>query len=509
MVNSSKVLSCRSRKLHFLLGDAVIDNQFLRLTKSAQDQEKIGNVGRATYSQPFLLRQNSTGKLSDFTTSFSFSTYGSDYEQPSQWYTGWGLTFFIAPYGSCNGPNSTLGYGAGLGLPSDHQFPFVAVEFNIYQTQEALRGMDEDIEGPKGDHVGIDVNTVKSLTTKLWNGSIDDGHNNNVTISYDSSTKNLIVEFTTFLEGTQQMDYLSYKVDLRQYLPDWVIVGFSASTGLNKPALHKIISRSFSSTPLVDDESARENTATVSKLNSGNGSKGLVVGLGVGASIILVGRLAFVCFIFWKKKEEMESDDDSRFRDAIDQEFEQGTGPRKFTYGELVRATGNFPEEEKLGEGGFGGVYKGFIRDLNSFVAVKRISRGSSQGIKEYATEVRIISRLRHRNLVQLLGWCHKKEEMLLVYEFMPNCSLDSHLFKEKRLLTWETRYRIAQGLAFGLLYLHEGWEQCVLHRDIKSSNIMLDSAFNAKLGDFGLACGSWKTITNDRFGRNIGIHGS
>ncbi|XAR53003.1 Non-specific serine/threonine protein kinase [Bertholletia excelsa] len=173
----------------------------------------------------------------------------------------------------------------------------------------------------------------------------------------------------------------------------------------------------------------------------------------------------------------------------MDSEFEMGSGPRKFSYNQLSRSTRNFAEEYKLGEGGFGGVYQGFSRELNSYVAVKRISKGSKQGIKEYASEVKIISRLRHRNLVQLIGWCHEKKELLLVYEFMENGSLDTHLFKEKKtLLNWVTRYKIAQGLASALLYIHEEWEQCVVHRDIKSSNVMLDSNFNAKLGDFGLA---------------------
>ncbi|KAM2189023.1 hypothetical protein ACFX1R_032493 [Malus domestica] len=108
--------------------------------------------------------------------------------------------------------------------------------------------------------------------------------------------------------------------------------------------------------------------------------------------------------------------------------------------------------------------------------------------MKEYASEVRIISRLRHRNLVQLIGWCHEKRELLLDYEFLPNRILDSHLFKENSLLSWQVRYNIAKGLASALLYLHEEWEQCVLHRDIKSSNVMLDSNFNVKLEDFGLA---------------------
>ncbi|KAF5765509.1 putative protein kinase RLK-Pelle-L-LEC family [Helianthus annuus] len=173
----------------------------------------------------------------------------------------------------------------------------------------------------------------------------------------------------------------------------------------------------------------------------------------------------------------------------MNNEFEmRAAGPRKFSYLELARSTAGFAEEGKLGQGGFGGVYKGFLEDQNTYVAVKRVSKTSRQGIKEYASEVRVISRLRHRNLVQLIGWCHEKGELLLVYEYMENGSLDFHLFKEKSLLTWSTRYKIAIGLASALFYLHEEWEQCVLHRDIKSSNVMLDSNFNVKLGDFGLA---------------------
>ncbi|GMQ01403.1 hypothetical protein CsSME_00048054 [Camellia sinensis var. sinensis] len=168
------------------------------------------------------------------------------------------------------------------------------------------------------------------------------------------------------------------------------------------------------------------------------------------------------------KHNKIKRKDDHDFN--VLYEFEGKTGPKKFSYKELVIATRNFVEGEKLRQGGFGG----------------RVSKGSKQGIKEYALEVKIINWLRHRNLVQLLGWYHEEKELLLVYEFMPNGSLDSHLFKGNTFLTWLTRYNIAKGLATALLYLREEWEQCVLHRDIKSSNIMLDSNFNAKLGDFG-----------------------
>ncbi|CAN1184403.1 L-type lectin-domain containing receptor kinase IX.1 [Linum perenne] len=113
----------------------------------------------------------------------------------------------------------------------------------------------------------------------------------------------------------------------------------------------------------------------------------------------------------------------------MDDEFEKGTGPKRFSYRELSRATANFSDSGKLGEGGFGGVYKGILTNSGSEIAVKRVSRTSRQGKKEYISEVRIISRLRHRNLVQLIGWCHEKNELLLVYEFLPNGSLDQHLF--------------------------------------------------------------------------------
>ena len=210
----------------------------------------------------------------------------------------------------------------------------------------------------------------------------------------------------------------------------------------------------------------------------------LVVGFIVGG-FILVGGLAMVLFVLWKRNRRDKEDDR-----ALDEEFKRGAGPRRFSYDELARATNDFNDKEKLGQGGFGGVYRGFLRDLDTIVAVKRVSKGSRQGIREYASEVKIISQLRHKNLVQLIKWCHERSsgQLLLVYDFMPNGSLDSHLFKEEALLIWEVRYKIVQDLASALLYLHEGWERCVLHRDIKSSNIMLDSNFNAKLEDFGLA---------------------
>jgi serine/threonine protein kinase len=125
---------------------------------------------------------------------------------------------------------------------------------------------------------------------------------------------------------------------------------------------------------------------------------------------------------------------------SIEDDFEKGTGPKRFRYEELSIATDNFSDEKKLGEGGFGSVYSGFLKESNLKVAIKRVSKGSKQGKKEYVSEVRIISQLRHRNLVQLIGWCHGGGELLLVYELMPNGCLDTHLHNSEKILPWTVR---------------------------------------------------------------------
>ncbi|RWR74095.1 Serine/threonine protein kinase [Cinnamomum micranthum f. kanehirae] len=158
---------------------------------------------------------------------------------------------------------------------------------------------------------------------------------------------------------------------------------------------------------------------------------------------------------------------------------------KEFRHAELVLATTNFSDDKKTGEGEFGSVFSGYLSDLVSAVAVKKISRGA---IKEFVRELRDINKLLwHENLLELIGWSCRSGELLLVSEFMPNGSLHAHLFAKKRTLTWTIRYKIALQLASVLLYLHEEWEPPLVHGDVKSSNVMLDSDFNAKLGDFGM----------------------
>lgn len=160
-----------------------------------------------------------------------------------------------------------------------------------------------------------------------------------------------------------------------------------------------------------------------------------------------------------------------------------------FDWGSIIAATDNFAEVNKLGAGGFGAVYKGKLPDGKE-IAVKRLSTVTEQGVEEFRTEVVLIAKLQHRNLVRLVGYCAKADERILLYEYMPNGSLDSCLFDQTRsvFLDWVKRFDIVFGIARGLLYLHQDSRLRIIHRDLKPSNILLDEEMNPKISDFGIA---------------------
>lgn len=443
-------------------GDAFF-NKFIRLTRDERVGPLTSSAGRAYFSRPIPLSDPVTRRPASFASSFSFSISAPEPSAAS----GDGLAFFLSPFPSAL-PNSSAGGLLGLFNSSDRDgdHRLVAIEFDTYKN-------DWD---PSDDHVGIDLGGIVSAATADWPTSMKDGRTAHARVAYDGDTKNLTVALS-YGDAPPTDVILWYAVDLREHLPDAVAVGFSAATG-EAAELHKVLYWDFTSS--VDPK---------------EGTMVLWVALGVcGFLVVLIGAGIVWFAREWRKAGEsvLYGDidiDDAMGYEELGDEFVVESGPRRFRYAELASATKNFSEERKLGQGGFGAVYRGFLKELGLEVAIKRVSKGSTQGRKEYAAEVRIISQLRHRHLVKLVGWCHEhRGDFLLVYELMPNGSVDHHLYGKGVLLTWPTRYDIALGLASALLYLHEECLQCIVHRDIKPSNVMLDATFSAKLGDFGLA---------------------
>ncbi|XP_021735583.1 proline-rich receptor-like protein kinase PERK15 [Chenopodium quinoa] len=281
--------------------------------------------------------------------------------------------------------------------------------------------------------------------------------------------------------------------------------------------------------------------AAVEPKGSNNGASGFVVGLAIGGILLLLLGVVFgILFVFCRRREKkkfgdygsgrkhatsftgyeekgslpqytkQDSNNTQGLQSVINVSTPKGPimdtggnspvtrGPTSgsghalssgtFTYEELLRATNGFSEQNLLGQGGFGYVFKGFLPNGKE-VAVKQLKIGGHQGEREFRAEVETISQVHHKHLVSLVGYCISGSERLLIYEFVPNNTLEFHLHGEGQpVMDWPTRLKIAIGSAKGLAYLHEDCSPSIIHRDIKVANILLDFNFEAKVSDFGLA---------------------
>ncbi|XP_074358859.1 putative L-type lectin-domain containing receptor kinase S.7 [Apium graveolens] len=458
------------------LGDSYLRNGVIGLTK--QLNVPSSSSGTIIYNHPIEFSNQDFTHIASFATCFSFSISNVN---PASF--GDGLAFFISPN------NQTLGSPGGyLGLVNSTLLTknkFVAVEFDTR--------LDLHFNDPNENHIGLDIDSLNSIkTADLFSIGIDLKSGNLITawIDYKNVDKSLKV-FLSYSSAKPVEPVLVVDVDLSEYLREFRYVGFSASTE-GSTEIHLLENWSFStygvrpSRPRFPPFNVSDNSVTKSPPRmrvSGSGSKHhkrLGWGLGIAGPALFCVFVGLFGYLFVKKWKGMR----------MDKSFEAELGPRQFSYKELKAATKGFHASRIVGHGAFGTVYKAFFTSLGTMSAVKR-SKHSHEGKTEFLSELSIIACLRHKNLVQLQGWCAEKGELLLVYEFMPNGSLDDALYPvsdQGLTLKWPYRYNIALGLASVLTYLHQECEQQVIHRDIKTSNIMLDANFNARLGDFGLA---------------------
>lgn len=343
-------------------------------------------------------------------------------------------------------------------------------------------------------------------TSNFTDFSINTGDRMQVWIDYDSRQMDFQVAIAPVPTDMDRIPkpsrpFLSTKINLTDAVFNKdMYVGFSATAGMAATA-HYLLGWTFETNSTTAPPLRLSTLPNLPKPIYPNYNNRLPLLLPILApllaALLLLFFAALVVLVVRRTRKYAEELED----------WEKEYGPHRFCYKDLYRATDGFKEEKLLGAGGFGKVYKGVLPKSKDEVAVKKISHDSKQGMREFVAEIASMGKLRHRNLVQLLGYCRRKGELLLVYEFMPNGSVDKILFEQDEdkygygdsssslwtsskagVLNWRKRFRIIKGVASGLLYLHQGWDKLVVHRDVKASNVLLDGQLNARLGDFGLA---------------------
>ncbi|ESQ38099.1 hypothetical protein EUTSA_v10028484mg [Eutrema salsugineum] len=463
-----------------LFGNATIESRILTLTN-----QTTLSIGRALYSRIIRTKDPLTSSVLPFSTSFIFTMAPYKNTLP-----GHGIVFLFTPSTGINGTSSAQHLGlfnlTNNGDPSNHVF---GVEFDVFANQEF-----DDIDA---NHVGIDVNSLNSIdsnTSGFWSEEEDgvlfkplklnDGRNYQVWIDYRDSVVNVTIQVAG--KTRPKIPLLSKSLNLSGVLEDEMFVGFTAATGRLVQS-HKILAWSFSNTnfSLSDSLITTGLPSFVLAKESVVRKKWFAFVLAL-VCFLVVASVCLVSFVVVRKRLE-------RLRKrALMEDWEMEYWPHRISYEEIESGTKGFDEKNVIGIGGNGKVYKGLLQGGAVEVAVKRISQESSDGMREFVAEISSLGRLKHRNLVSLRGWCKKEiGSFMLIYDYMENGSLDRWIFEgdeKKPTLSCEERIRILKGVAWGVLYLHEGWESKVLHRDIKASNVLLDKDMIPRLSDFGLA---------------------
>ncbi|KAL1206780.1 Lectin-domain containing receptor kinase VI.3 [Cardamine amara subsp. amara] len=467
--------------------DAMIKTDgLLRLT-----DRKSNVAGTAFYNKPVRLletQNNSTNTtVRSFSTSFVFVIIPRSSSNG-----GFGFTFTLSPTPYRTGADSAQYLGL-LNKENDGKFTnhVFAVEFD---TVQGFKDGDDRI----GNHIGLNFNSLTSKNQepvvyydnedadRKEDFQLESGEPIQALLDYNGTTQTLnVTVYPANLKSRPIKPSLSVQVPmLSQIVQEEMYVGFTAATGSDERSAHYVMGWSFSSGgvahPLNISELPLPPPNTAEKRGFTSQVIALIVALS-GVTIILLALLFF--FVIYKK----------RLQEGDMLEEWEINHPHRLRYKDLYAATDGFKENRIIGTGGFGTVFRGSISSSSSDqIAVKKITPNSMQGAREFIAEIESLGRLRHKNLVNLQGWCKHKNDLLLIYDYIPNGSLDSLLYSVPRrsgaVLSWNVRFQIAKGIASGLLYLHEEWEQIVIHRDVKPSNVLIDDNMNPRLGDFGLA---------------------
>ncbi|CAN8293247.1 unnamed protein product [Cochlearia groenlandica] len=460
-----------------LIEDSRVDSTVIRLVNDSNQF----SFGRVFYPEKLSIipdpARNQT-RLSSFSTSFVFSVLPDISTSP-----GFGLCFVLSNFTSPPGAISSQYFGLFTNATVPFRAPLLAVEFDTGQNPEF-----NDIDG---NHIGIDLNNIESAVSATAgyydsvNGSLvpfnmRNGQNVHAWIDFDGPNLEINVTIAPVGVARPRRPTLTYRDPvIANYVSADMYVGFSASK-TNWVETRRILAWSLSDTGAHLEINTTNLPVFFLEASSSSLSTEAIAGIVVGV-VVFLGLLGFGGYLLWRKLTKEEEEDEI-------EDWELEFWPHRFTYEELATATEDFSNERLLGSGGFGKVYRGILPNKTE-IAVKCVNHDSKQGLREFMAEIESMGRLQHKNLVQMRGWCRRKNELMLVYDYMPNGSLNQWIFDNpKEPMPWRRRRQVINDVAEGLNYLHHGWDQVVIHRDIKSSNILLDSEMRGRLGDFGLA---------------------
>ncbi|CAN4081145.1 unnamed protein product [Withania somnifera] len=444
-----------------LYGNALFTEKSINLTQQRNcSSPPVSAIGRAFYAYPVRFLDSLTNNTASFSCTFSFT---------------------VLPTPSC-----PFGDGMAFLITSDVD------SWSISDGYMGLPKQDSDVQEVRSlasanvDSVGIDLRGGKEMAGR---------------IEYKDSEKMIRVWIGYELQIRPPSPVLSTHIDISNQLKEFMRIGFTAK-GSAVYSINRWRFRTFGliSSPMSSWDQSDEGNCLMCfpeeigghRSDSHHGSKSVLKMTygGLAAIVTLVGCILAILFLLALRRKKRDRGGEYEGQMC---RLQGNRVPQRLSLSEIKSATEGFNHERIIGEGASAVVYEGEIPSKGA-VAVKRFVQGSRLGPSHipFNTEfASMVGCLRHRNLIQLQGWCCERNELVLVYEFMPNGSLEKILHERSHLtkfLTWERRLNIVLGVASALMFLHEECENHIIHRDVKSCNIMLDAEFNAKLGDFGLA---------------------